>query len=707
MRVIAAILLAAGCAALFAQSPLALPGCETLPQVRRILDDKLGEKVVDNMKGADQRPLERQVLGDLIANYPREMEPHRRLIQDTRWLDPQAFAPLAERYVQQAEQHPDDPLALYLAALVLKAKDTPRSIHLLEQAKSLAPNFAWPDLQLAATHAGGKLADKTKAAAEIAAFFAICPSSTDGGAQWTLNRAGGVELQGRVAVALRARLAKETDPKRLLAYATLWGLEFRTRPPQEHDALRKQVAADLERLEAMNPKPDAEWLAFLKNGYKQSGASAEAVTAMEDRIMQAFPHSEEAFDIVYERSKKAHKEPEDQGDAAAWKKYDTQHYAEVKSWIARFTEDRYVEHDLWFYTINGDPDIPEKEGLRALDDFVAEFTDEYQQPSTWSYLSAADFLVDHKWEPERAIELARQAQKWTAIERESNRNDNLTPEEEKDRKEQEAYLEQDMAGVILRAAKLAGKPEAAAPLKASIEGPVPGDTKLVSEYWLNRARLAALENRKADALTFYQQALFTRERTPEPYHGRLKDDLMDEAGILWKDAGGTEGAWNVWKTPPAGKTPELAEGRWEKATKAMPAFELADLNGKTWRVKNLEGKSVLINVWATWCGPCQAELPHLEKLYEKLKDRSDVQIMTLNIDQDLGLVGPFVKEKGWTFPVLPAYSFVLALLDSVAIPQNWILDPKGVWRWSQLGFDASDAKWADTVIGNLEAVKKE
>jgi len=701
MRILAAILIAAS-PALLAQSPLAVPGCETLPQIRQELDEKLGPKVTENMKGGDQTPLERRVLGDLIARYPRELEPHRRLIQDIRWMDPQSYPALVESYVKQAERHPDDPLALYLAAVVLNGKDTSRAIRLLEQAKSKAPDFAWPDATLAGIHAGGKLVDKAKAATEIAAFFAVCPSSADGGAQWTLNRSGSTELQGRVAVALRARLAQETDPKRLKSYSTLWGLEFRTRPVPEHDALRKQVAGDLKRLESMNPKPDAEWLDFLKDGYKQSGVAAETVTAMEDRVTQAFPHSEEAYDIASERWKKAHKEPEDQKDAAAWKKYDAEHYAAVKGWIAQFTEDRYVQHDLWFYTISNDPDISEKEGLRAFDDHVAELTDEYEQPSSWGYLSAASFLVEHKWQPDRALELAHQAEKWAAIASKINTSDNDGVEEAKMRKEQEIYQDQALAGVILRAAKLAGKPEEAKTLKASVEGPPPDDVKFVSGYWQNRARLAALEGRKADALTFYQQALFTRQRTPQAYHGVLKDDLTDEASAVWKDTGGTEVAWTVWKTPPAGKTQELTEGRWEKATKAMPAFELADLAGKTWRVKNLEGKSVLINVWATWCGPCQSELPHLQKLYEKVKDRSDLQIVTLNIDQELGLVAPFVKEKGFTFPVLPAYSFVLSLLDSVAIPQNWILDPKGAWRWSQLGFDASDAQWADTVLAKLK-----
>jgi thiol-disulfide isomerase/thioredoxin len=341
-----------------------------------------------------------------------------------------------------------------------------------------------------------------------------------------------------------------------------------------------------------------------------------------------------------------------------------------------------------------------------LNDFLAE-TSDYQSPQSWNYRNAASFLIYHKWQPERAIELARTAEKWEAITNEVNRSDNLSSEDAKDRKEQEIQMGQDLAGLILRAARLAGNKEEAERMKGSIETSPPDDVKVVSGYWANRARLAAVEGRKADALTFYQQAIYTRERTPEMYHGRLIDNLMDEASAVWKDTGGTEAAWNVWKTPPAGKAPELAEGRWEKAAKAMPAFELADLAGKTWRLKSLEGKSVLINVWATWCGPCQGELPKLEKLYEKVKDRPDIQIVTLNIDQDLGLVAPFVKDKGFTFPVLPAYSFVLSLLDSVGIPQNWILDPKGAWRLTQLGYDASDAQWADTMIGKLQSVKTE
>jgi thiol-disulfide isomerase/thioredoxin len=239
-----------------------------------------------------------------------------------------------------------------------------------------------------------------------------------------------------------------------------------------------------------------------------------------------------------------------------------------------------------------------------------------------------------------------------------------------------------------------------------VESAPPKWPKRLSDYWANRARLAALENRKADALAYYQLALQTRISPPTPWHGKLNDDLADEAHAMWKELNGSDAGWALWRHPPPGAKPlESTEGRWEKPTKTLPSFELADLSGKTWKLATLEGKSVLINLWATWCGPCQVELPHLQKLYETVKDRPGLQILTLNLDEDLGLVEPFMKEKGYTFPVLPAFSYVTKLLDGFAIPQIWIVDPKGNWRWTQLGF-GGEPDWLGVMIAKMESVKK-
>jgi thiol-disulfide isomerase/thioredoxin len=284
-------------------------------------------------------------------------------------------------------------------------------------------------------------------------------------------------------------------------------------------------------------------------------------------------------------------------------------------------------------------------------------------------------------------------------------NDNRYPQQQEEAESEAAYDRQDFEGKMLRAARLAGQPEEAQALRASIERPPPKAKDRLSDYWLNRARLAALDNRKADGLTYYQLALHTRVTLPSPVRGRLVDNLTDEARVLWKDIGGTETAWAIWSKPPADGPEVLAQGRWETPKLQLPAFELADLSGKTWKLTNLEGKSILINLWATWCGPCNAELPHLQKLYNQMKDRPDFQILTFNVDEDLGAVEPFLKQKGYTFPVLPAYSFARGILDVNGIPQNWVVDPMGVWRWTQIGF-LEGQHWADDMIRRLESVKK-
>jgi len=681
-----------------------LPACEPRPEVRQALKEKLNDQDLDQLKFADRAAREREVLNDLIARYPRELEPYRRMINFVHY-ETDDYPALQTRYREQAKQHPDDPLALYLAGKVLFHTDTPESVRLLQAALAKAPDFAWPNLQLADIYSSGKIEDKKKSAEYLATFFSDCPGSTDHRAHWLLAMVGDSTLQARVAADLGKRMATETGLDELKEYETLWGLQFRTRPPQEHAALRLQVAQDLKRLESVNGKLDSDWMSLLRKGYKQSDASDETRAALDARILKEFPTSEAAYEVARDRWKKTHKEPEDQKDTKAWAAYNVVYEEALKGWIRDFTEVTYLGRSSWFFAIFNDNAIPEKEGVAAVDHFLKSSL-EYERPDSYTYLNPAEYLLAHKWEPKRALELLHKAQPLIAKEAaRSAQDDDGSPDKQEEAEKYAVSNQQNYAGLILQAARLASKPAEAQALRASIEGAPPKDKTLESGYWLNRARLAVLENRKADGLTYYQQALETRVTPASPWHGRLEDDLTDEARALWKDMGGSEVAWNVWSKPPAAKAPELAEGRWEKPKKPIPTFELADLSGKTWKLKTLEGKSVLINLWATWCGPCNAELPHLQKLYETVKDRADFQILTFNIDEDLGLVEPFMKEKGFTFPVLPAYSLVVNLLDGYAIPQNWVLDPGGTWRWTQIGY-GGEPDWVNDMIQRLESVKK-
>lgn len=79
-------------------------------------------------------------------------------------------------------------------------------------------------------------------------------------------------------------------------------------------------------------------------------------------------------------------------------------------------------------------------------------------------------------------------------------------------------------------------------------------------------------------------------------------------------------------------------------------FTLSDLRGISWHLKDLKGKVVLVNFWATWCPPCRKEMPDLQALYDKYKDQGFV-VLSIS-DEDAAKVGPFIAERKISYPVL-------------------------------------------------------
>jgi peroxiredoxin len=105
-------------------------------------------------------------------------------------------------------------------------------------------------------------------------------------------------------------------------------------------------------------------------------------------------------------------------------------------------------------------------------------------------------------------------------------------------------------------------------------------------------------------------------------------------------------------------------------------FTLAELNGKSWTLKELRGKVVLVNFWATWCPPCRKEMPDLQTLYSQFKDQGLV-ILAIS-DEDAGKVKPFVAKQKVTYPILldPGRK-VHELFEVVGIPKTFIYDRDG------------------------------
>jgi peroxiredoxin len=105
-------------------------------------------------------------------------------------------------------------------------------------------------------------------------------------------------------------------------------------------------------------------------------------------------------------------------------------------------------------------------------------------------------------------------------------------------------------------------------------------------------------------------------------------------------------------------------------------FTLTELNGKTWTLKELRGKVVLVNFWATWCPPCRKEMPYLETLYKQFKDQSLV-ILAIS-DEDESKVKPFIAEQKVTYPILldPGRK-VNELFEIEGIPKTFVYDRNG------------------------------
>jgi len=105
-------------------------------------------------------------------------------------------------------------------------------------------------------------------------------------------------------------------------------------------------------------------------------------------------------------------------------------------------------------------------------------------------------------------------------------------------------------------------------------------------------------------------------------------------------------------------------------------FTLTDLQGKTWSLRELKGKVVLVNFWATWCPPCRKEMPDLNTLYQRFKDQGFV-ILAIS-DEEADKVKPFIAERNISYPVmLDPGRKVNELFQVEGIPKSFVYDREG------------------------------
>ena len=116
-----------------------------------------------------------------------------------------------------------------------------------------------------------------------------------------------------------------------------------------------------------------------------------------------------------------------------------------------------------------------------------------------------------------------------------------------------------------------------------------------------------------------------------------------------------------------------------------PDFKGVTLSGEEIRLSDSRGKTVLINVFASWCGPCQLEAPHLSQVYADIGG-DDVEFIGLNLLESSAEVAAFKSEYGWEFPVvLNQDSNLTELYRPLGLPTSWFIDPDGVIQYVHTG----------------------
>jgi|ERR1700730_8557218 thiol-disulfide isomerase/thioredoxin len=128
------------------------------------------------------------------------------------------------------------------------------------------------------------------------------------------------------------------------------------------------------------------------------------------------------------------------------------------------------------------------------------------------------------------------------------------------------------------------------------------------------------------------------------------------------------------QVPPQSEQPVI---RFIREPDAAPEFAVKGMDGKTVSLAGARGKVALLNFWATWCGPCQMEVPDLVELQTKYKDR--LQVIGLVVDDtDEEAVRNFAKRYGINYPVAMATNDIRFLFGGVpALPTSFIIDAQG------------------------------
>ena len=651
-----------------------------------------------------RRQRKRKRLNDLLSKYPTDIRTNLWKQNSLSGTFRKEKAVAVEEYRRLRDEHPNEPAYQFLYAHMLVGERSQEAISLFEDLLEKEPRFAPAHLELAQIYRFPAFKNKQKAIEHLDAFQEICPGSPDGFAIGRrLNDPTYIE---RSLPRLRRIVENSEDPLILRRYEILWSWEFRSRPATLHDRARELVRGDIERMESLALTESMYWYDTLEDGYRVLG-DKETQSRIQEKFRDRFPLSRQTVRRVRRKWFEENPFPR-YSEEEDLEEYGRKSLAASDDWIERWP----LSPEVWSFRLGALSSF-----RHPLPDAVISTADRllatYQaQPDSFRSFPPVTYRVAELYLKAgvRLDEIPRLVDAGTDELLENHqrrsRSDSVKPEQQRAGGQDEGnYILRFLVGGPLRVVghlrqnDYAKARAAIREMESWLEESRPDPDSPVelqgafankeSVLWELRGRLAESEDRRPDAAICYLAAARFNPDPPRPVAYRVNSSKR--ALELWKELGGTrEGLQALKEQMSSASSDEVGSStEWEQSKIALPDFEITDTDGRLWKLQDLKGKKTLVNLWATWCGPCKPALPFVQEMHEDLRERADIQVISLNLDANPGVIEPFMEENGYTFPVLPATAFVEKLIPLLSLPRNWIVDPQGRIAYQQQGLNTN------------------
>ncbi len=129
----------------------------------------------------------------------------------------------------------------------------------------------------------------------------------------------------------------------------------------------------------------------------------------------------------------------------------------------------------------------------------------------------------------------------------------------------------------------------------------------------------------------------------------------------------------------------------ENLPEANLEFYFADLNGSVTSLNEFKGKAVFMNIWATWCPPCIAEMPSIQALYNDFRDNPNVKFVLVSMDEDFEKAKEFMEKREYDLPIYHYRTKAPGTYESTVIPTTYVISADGKLAMEKRGLAKYDS----------------